>query len=254
MSGNDQSLPASNRQKPSGAQNRATGGFLASFGVSVEPDLLKQALTHRSWAYEHGGAPHNERLAFLGDSILGQAVTVKLYTDFPDVSEGELSRYRAALVSSVALAEVARGIGVGPELRLGRGEQLTGGREKDSILADAVEALIGAVYLSTDPATAAQFVRDLIGPLLDDPERLTVSLDPKTGLQETAAALGLPNPAYTVVGEGPDHGRTFTATVELDGVVGTGVGTSKKAAELAAAREAVLGLRDRDRSRGRTQR
>src|SRR5690606_36054018 len=119
--------------------------------------LVQLALTHRSWAFEHGGAPHNERLEFLGDSILGQAVTVKLYRDFPELSEGELSRRRAALVSSVALAEVARTINVGPYLRLGVGEARSGGREKESLLADAVEAIIGAVFLLTSPKTATEF-------------------------------------------------------------------------------------------------
>lgn len=228
---------------PPGSPSGEPGGFLSSFGVAVDPELLQLALTHRSWAYEHGGAPHNERLEFLGDSILGQAVTVKLYRDYPDLSEGELAKRRAALVSTVALAEVARGLGLGAELRLGKGEELTGGRDKDSILADTVEATIGAVYLSTDPETAAQFVRELIAPLLEDPDRFTVALDPKTSLQEEAAARGLPHPAYEVTGEGPDHDRRFTARVELAGAVGTGRGTSKKAAELAAARDAVAQLR-----------
>ena len=224
-------------------------GFLASFGVAVDPQLLQLALTHRSWAYEHGGAPHNERLEFLGDSILGQAVTVKLYRDYPDLDEGELAKRRAALVSSVALAEVARGIDLGAQLRLGVGEERTGGRGKDSILADTVEAIIGAVYLSTDPDTAAAFVLRLIEPLLADPERFTVALDPKTTLQELAAARGKPHPQYEVVGEGPDHDRRFTARVELDGAVGVGTGTSKKAAELAAARDAVGQLHARKAAR-----
>ncbi len=202
-------------------------------------------MTHRSWAYENGGAPHNERLEFLGDSILGQSVTVKLFTDFPDLSEGELSRRRAALVSSVALAEVARNIGVGAHLRLGVGEERSGGREKESLLADAVEAMIGAVYLSTDPETAAGFVRNLIDPLLADPERFTISLDPKLPVQEEADARGVPRPSYEIVGSGPDHDRRFEATVELDGIRGKGAGISKKAAEIVAARELVLKLNDR---------
>ncbi|CAG7622006.1 ribonuclease III [Leucobacter soli] len=218
---------------------RETDGFLAPFDVSVDPDLLELALTHRSWAFEHGGAPHNERLEFLGDSILGQAVTVKLFRDFPDLDEGELAKRRAALVSTVALAEIARRIDLGAQLRLGVGEERTGGRGKDSILADTVEAIIGAVYLSTDPGTAADFVLQLVDPLLDDPERFTIALDPKTTLQELAAARGLPHPLYEVTSEGPDHDRRFTAHVELDGAAGRGVGTSKKAAELAAARDAV---------------
>lgn len=242
------SRSADERQEPSGSlsvNESDPGGFLARFDVPVDPELLELALTHRSWAYEHGGAPHNERLEFLGDSILGQAVTVKLYRDYPSLDEGELAKRRAALVSSVALAEVARSIDLGEQLRLGVGEERTGGRGKDSILADTVEAVIGAVFLSTDTETAAAFVLRLLEPLLADPERFTVALDPKTTLQEMAAARGLPHPQYEVTGSGPDHDRRFTARVELDGATGTGSGTSKKAAELVAARDAVEQLRAR---------
>ncbi|QBE50417.1 ribonuclease III [Leucobacter triazinivorans] len=215
------------------------------FGLSVDPELLQLALTHRSWAYEHGGAPHNERLEFLGDSILGQAVTVMLYRDSPELSEGELAKRRAALVSTVALAEIARGLGLGASLRLGRGEELTGGRDKDSILADAVEATIGAVFLSLGPEIADRFVLDLIAPLLADPDRFTASLDPKTALQQEAARRGLPHPPYETRGSGPDHDRRYTSRVTLDGASGVGRGTSKKVAELAAARDAVAQLRGR---------
>ncbi|NLB46427.1 MAG: ribonuclease III [Microbacteriaceae bacterium] len=230
--------PPSSPPSPADAQSDL-GGFLAPFDVQADPVLLQQAVTHRSWAYENGGAPHNERLEFLGDSILGQAVTVKLFTDYPDLSEGELSRRRAALVSSVALAEVARTVGVGQHLRLGVGEERSGGREKESILADAVEAIIGAVYLSTDSETAGRFVLRLIEPLIADPERFTISLDPKTTVQEEADARGITRPAYDIVGSGPDHDRRFHATVELDGFNGEGLGISKKAAEIAAARELI---------------
>ena len=240
--------------KPSKSLQGEVGGFLAPFGVSVDPDLLRLALTHRSWAYENGGSPHNERLEFLGDSILGQAVTVKLFTEYPDLSEGELSRRRAALVSSVALAEVARGIGVGEQLLLGVGEERSGGREKESLLADAVEAIIGAVYLSNEPHVAAAFVLQLIEPLLADPERFTISLDPKTTVQEEADARGVPRPVYDIVGSGPDHDRRFQATVELDGVLGGGSGISKKAAEIAAARELVTQLRDQGKLKHRKSR
>ena len=125
--------------------------------VEIDPALLQLALTHRSFAYENGGIPTNERLEFLGDSILGQAVTVKLFRDHPELDEGELAKRRASLVSSVALAEVGRAIGVGPYVRLGRGETMTGGADKPSILADTVEAIIGAVYLDAggDAATDA---------------------------------------------------------------------------------------------------
>lgn len=244
---------AQRASEPSGTPLDSQGGpdgFLSSFGVTIDPELLSLALTHRSWAYEHGGAPHNERLEFLGDSILGQAVTVKLYHDYATLAEGELATRRAALVSTVALAEIARGLGLGAFVKLGKGEELTGGREKGSILADTVEAIIGAVYLSTDAETAARFVRELIAPLLVDPERFTASLDPKTLLQEATAARGLPHPPYETYGTGPDHARRFTSRVVLEaagglaGVTGVGRGTSKKAAELAAARDAMRQLRE----------
>lgn len=221
------------------------GGFLDPFGVAVDPELLTLALTHRSWAYEHGGAPHNERLEFLGDSILGQAVTVQLYRDFPSLNEGELAKRRAALVSTVALAEIARGLDLGASLRLGRGEALTGGREKESILADTVEAVIGAVFLSTDPATANRFVLDLIAPLIADHERFLNALnalDPKTSLQVEASKRGLPNPQYTTSGSGPDHDRRYRSKVSLGDVTGRGEGTSKKTAELGAAQDALTRL------------
>ena len=240
--------------KPSSSPQGEVGGFLAPFEVAVDPDLLRLALTHRSWAYENGGSPHNERLEFLGDSILGQAVTVKLFTEYPDLSEGELSRRRAALVSSVALAEVARGIGVGEQLLLGVGEERSGGREKESLLADAVEAIIGAVYLSNDSQVAADFVLQLVEPLLADPERFTISLDPKTTVQEEADARGVPRPAYDIVGSGPDHDRRFHAKVELDGAFGEGSGISKKAAEIAAARQLVTQLRDQGKLKHRKSR
>jgi len=239
----------STEPKPPESSRDEIGGFLVPFDVQVDPDLLELALTHRSWAYEHGGAPHNERLEFLGDSILGQAVTVKLFQDFPDLDEGELAKRRAALVSTTALAEIARGLGLGLALKLGKGEKQTGGRNKDSILADTVEAVIGAVFLSTDPRTADRFVLDLVAPLLDDPDRFTVSLDPKTTLQQIAAERGLPHPPYDTTGTGPDHDRLYTSRVTVDGVTGTGSGTSKKAAELAAARHAVAQLEASRRKR-----
>ncbi|MEB4613276.1 ribonuclease III [Leucobacter sp. M11] len=221
------------------AHKRAANGFLDRFGIALAPEDLKLALTHRSYAYEHGGIAHNERLEFLGDAILGQAVTVKLFLDYPKLSEGELAKRRSSLVSAVALAEIARGIGLGEHLLLGRGEELTGGREKESILADTMEAIIGQVFLSAGPEQATAFVRELIEPLLEDPDRFTVSLDPKTSLQELASEHGFAQPAYEVIGSGPDHDRTFAATVHLGRATGTGAGKSKKAAEVAAARDAV---------------
>jgi ribonuclease-3 len=214
-----------------------------ALGVNVSPALLEQALTHRSFAYENGGIPHNERLEFLGDSILGQAVTVMLYRENPTLDEGDLAKRRASLVSSLALAEVARTIGLGEHIRLGRGELLTGGKDKSSILADTVEAVIGAVYLDAGPDDATAFVLRLIRPLLDNPERFGAAMDPKTSLQELAARLGRPSPVYTVTETGPDHSKRFVASVALgDEAIATGGGTSKKHAEMAAALEAWTSL------------
>lgn len=204
-------------------------------GVEIDPELLSLALTHRSFAYENGGIPHNERLEFLGDSVLGQAVTVRLYTRHPELEEGSLAKRRASVVSTVALAEVARRIGLGVHVRLGRGEILTGGRDKDSILADTMEALIGAAFLSAGAEAAAAMVLRLVEPLLADPERYGAAMDPKTSLQEIAARLGLPAPGYSVEATGPDHDRRFTATVTVGDLATTGNGSSKKQAEMAAA-------------------
>jgi ribonuclease III, bacterial len=204
-------------------------------GVDIDPELLSLALTHRSYAYENGGIPHNERLEFLGDSILGQAVTVHLFTTHPQLDEGALAKRRASVVSTVALAEVARGIGLGQYLRLGRGEDQTGGRDKDSILADSMEAVFGATYLSAGPDAATELVLRLLAPLLADPERYGAAMDPKTSLQELAARLSLSPPVYTVTAEGPDHHRRFTATVSVGEVTSTGEGSSKKQAEMAGA-------------------
>ncbi|MEV7691920.1 ribonuclease III [Microbacterium sp. NPDC089189] len=212
----------------------------------MDPELLSLALTHRSYAYEHGQIPHNERLEFLGDSVLGQAVTVRLYTTHPELDEGSLAKRRASVVSTLALAEVARGMGLGRHIRLGRGEQLTGGDDKDSILADTTEALIGATYLSAGPDAATALVLRLIEPLLADPERYDAAVDPKTALQEIAAQLGHPAPVYRVESTGPDHARHFSATVTVGPIHAVGAGTSKKQAEMAAALQTWRRLSGRD--------
>jgi len=218
-------------------------GLTEALGVEIEPELLELALTHRSYAYEHGGVPHNERLEFLGDSVLGRAVTVMLYTEYPDVDEGELAKRRAGLVSTVALAEVARTIGLGAYIRLGKGEEMTGGRDKSSILADATEAILGAAYLSLGSEIAEELVLRLVRPLIDAPERLGAALDPKTTLQEIASRRGVGLPVYTIVPSGPDHARIFTATVAVGTLItATGTGTSKKQAEMTAALEACTAL------------
>ncbi len=222
--------------------------LLATLQIELSPDLLDLALTHRSYAYEHGNVPTNERLEFLGDSILGQAVTVMLYTTYTGLDEGELAKRRAALVSTVALAEIARTVGLGGYLKLGRGEELTGGRDKASILADTVEAIIGATYLDQGPEVATALVLRLVMPLADDPSRFGISMDPKTSLQERAAQRGYQAPVYEMQESGPDHQKSFLATVTLRPagkghvVSATGNGSSKKHAEMAAAAAAFQQL------------
>jgi len=220
--------------------NHSSRADLSSLlGIDIGPELLELALTHRSFAYENGGVATNERLEFLGDSILGQAVTVMLFTENPDLDEGELAKRRASLVSTVALAEVARFIGLGQYLRVGRGEELTGGRDKSSMLADTVEAIIGAAFLSRGGEEATALVYRLIAPLLADPERFGATMDPKTSLQELSARRNLGAPSYVIVDSGPDHLKRFQATVMLqDREIATGVGSSKKQAEVAAALDA----------------
>jgi ribonuclease-3 len=227
------------------AERKTLSDLTQKLGVDIDPELLSLALTHRSWAYENGQAPHNERLEFLGDSVLGLAVTVRLFTGHPELEEGALAKRRASVVSTVALAEIARGIGLGAHLKLGRGEILTGGRDKDSILADTMEAIFGATYLSTGSDAATGLVLRLVEPLLADPERYGAAMDPKTALQELAAHAGLLPPAYEVTSTGPDHDRRFTAIVTVGELSAEGAGTSKKHAEMAAALTAWRALSGR---------
>jgi ribonuclease III len=216
----------------------------AVLGEPLEAALAEQALTHRSYAYEHGGLPTNERLEFLGDAVLGLFVTDALYRAHPDLPEGSLARLRAGVVSTRALAGVARGIGLGREVRLGRGEEATGGRDKASILADTLEALLGAVYLDQGLAKAALVVERLFAPLLDSLLADDAGRDWKTALQELGAGEGLGVPEYRTAESGPPHERAFTAEVLLSGrVLGTGEGRTKKQAEQQAAERACRALR-----------
>jgi ribonuclease-3 len=237
---------------PGGAQHaaRAADWLAEALGVQLPDDLLTLALTHRSYAYENGGLPTNERLEFLGDSVLGLVVTDELYRSQPDLPEGQLAKLRASVVNMTSLARVARSLGdggLGPQLLLGRGEETTGGREKDSILADALEALIGALHLGCGLDTASAIVHRLFDPLLVQSATRGAGLDWKTSLQELGAALGLGPPSYRVEDDGPDHAKTFTAAVVLAGEVhGTGSGRTKKAAEQEAAEVAWLALSDRE--------
>ena len=216
-------------------ESSARESLTEKLGVEIDAELLALALTHRSYAYENGGLPHNERLEFLGDSVLGLAVTAQLYERFPDVPEGDLAKRRSAVVSTLALADVARGIGLGEHLMLGRGEEQTGGRDKDSILADATEAVFGAAFLSAGRAEADALVLRLITPLIEDPARYGAAVDPKTSVQELAARLGVEAPSYVVTSTGPDHDRRFRAVLTVGEYTASGTGTSKKQAEMAAA-------------------
>jgi ribonuclease-3 len=188
--------------------------------VELEAELLVLALTHRSYAYENGGLPPNERLEFLGDAVLGLVVTDHLYRRHPDLPEGQLAKLRASVVNMMALAGVARDLGdggLGAHLLLGRGEELTGGRDKASILADGLEAMIGAVYLAHGIDVARGLVHRLFDPLLEAAPLKGAGLDWKTSLQELTAAQGLGVPEYRVDDEGPDHRKEFTATVYVGG-------------------------------------
>jgi ribonuclease-3 len=218
----------------------------------LDPELLDRALTHRSFAYENGGLPTNERLEFLGDSVLGVVVTETLYRTHPDLSEGRLAKLRAAVVNARALAEVGRAIGLGEHVKLGRGEEATGGRQKASILSDTVEAVIGAVHLSGGGfETSAQVVHRLFDPLIEAASAMGAGLDWKTSLQELSAEHSLGVPEYVIEDSGPDHMKTFTAQVRVgDRLYGNGTGRSKKEAEQAAAETAygeivaALGVED----------
>jgi len=218
--------------------------LLEKLGVHLDPELLVLALTHRSFAHEAGGIPTNERLEFLGDTVLGLVVTESLYRTRPDEPEGALAKMRAATVSQRGLAGVARDLDLGRYVLLGKGELATGGRDKDSILSDTLEALFGAIYLTHGLETAREVVERLVGPTLAAAAGLGAGLDWKTSLQELSASLGLGAPHYDVTGEGPDHARTFTARAIVgDEVRGTGVGPAKKVAEQQAAEAAYHALK-----------
>jgi ribonuclease-3 len=222
----------------------------AALGVQVDQELMERALTHRSFAYENGGLPTNERLEFLGDSVLGLVVTTALYQNHPSLPEGRLAKLRASVVNSRALADVARKLGpkgLGPYLLLGRGEETTGGRDKESILADTLEAVLGAVYLQYGLSGAAEVVHRLFDPVMARAARLGAGLDWKTSLQELTATRALGVPDYHIEQTGPDHAKTFTAWAVVAGVRHGGVqGRTKKEAEQRAAEAAFIALTAED--------
>lgn len=210
-----------------------------ALGVELPDQLLTMALTHRSYSYEHGGLPTNERLEFLGDSVLGLTITEELYHRHPDCSEGDLAKLRASIVNTHALADVGRQLsedGLGAYLLLGKGEEHSGGAGKSSILADGVESLLGAIYLEHGVAVAREVILRLFNDLLDTAPTLGAGLDWKSSLQELTASRGMGAPTYAVTSTGPDHDKEFTATVTVGASeYGKGLGRTKKEAELKAA-------------------
>ena len=227
-----------------------------ALGVPISAELLTLALTHRSYAYEHGGLPTNERLEFLGDSVLGVVVTERLYKRYPDRPEGELAKIRASVVNMHALADVARGLGeggLGRHLYLGRGEELTGGRDKASILADGLESLFGAMFLDHGLDTSREIILAIFDDVIAKAGKLGAGLDWKTSLQELSSERELGPPQYQITSTGPDHDKEFTATAVVGGEnLGTGVGRSKKEAEQKAAALAWEKLNNRGPGAGDT--
>jgi ribonuclease-3 len=214
-----------------------------SFG---RPGLLRESLTHRSFSNEQPGKdfPHNERLEFLGDAVLDLVISHLVYRSFPRLPEGELTRIRAEVVSEKALAELARSLALGCCLRLGRGEDRSGGRDKDSLLADAFEAVLGAVFLDGGFEAARGVVERLFADGVAHSARRKVGVDHKTRLQEILQARHGKTPEYVLLqAEGPDHQRIYSVEARFEGeAIGSGRGRTKKKAEQEAAREALSGL------------
>ena len=220
-----------------------TRHMLEELGIEIDPQLYSLALTHRSYAYENGGLPHNERLEFLGDSVLGVVVTEYLYRSYPDFPEGRLAKLRAAGVNAQSLAAVAQGLELGDELLLGRGEITTGGSGKASILADSLEALFGAVLISNGRDAADRLLHHLFDPLVDQAVTIGAGLDWKTSLQEICAERELGLPGYRITETGPDHDKRFTAVAVVgEASIAPGHGRSKKQAEQQAAEAAFTAL------------
>jgi ribonuclease III len=213
--------------------------LVARLGVELSEEILKQAITHRSFSYENGGIPTNERLEFLGDSVLGIVVTDELYRKNPDAQEGQLAKLRAAVVNAKALADVARTLGLGEFLLLGKGEEATGGRDKSSILADAVEAILGAIYVEHGLVKSGEVILQLFAPILAASAELGAGLDWKTSLAELINSKSLGAIEYVIEQSGPDHDKRFSAQVKVgQDLYGNGEGKSKKEAEQHAAASA----------------
>jgi ribonuclease III len=238
-----------------GADDANARALERSLGLAFrDAELRSLALTHRSFAFEHELAFNNERLEFLGDAVLGLVVTDMAYRTFPDLAEGELAKLRASIVNMSSLAHVARGLGLGDAVRVGKGEEMSGGRDKASILADALEAMLGAVYLDQGLGVATELIERLFRPRMTAYARGEGERDYKTILQELASQDLRSLPEYRIAERGPDHQKEFTATVFLVGKPwGTGTGRSKKEAEQQAAHEAWQRLSQETARAGSTQ-
>ena len=232
-------------------QNNLDSELLASrlskrLDISVSQNLIELALTHRSFAYESGGIPTNERLEFLGDSVLGLIITEELYRRFPDLDESRLSPLRSSVVNTQALADLARSLQLGDYLRIGKGEEVTGGRDKNSILADSFEAVIGAIYLDNGLAATQQILLGWLTPVLDRVISEGGGVDSKSALQELSAALGYGVAEYEIQESGPDHDKSFTARAIVNGTqYAWGNGKSKRQAEQIAAKLALDTLKSK---------
>lgn len=217
--------------------------LIEALGITVDTDLINLALTHRSFAYESGGIPTNERLEFLGDSVLGLVVTKELYEQLPDMDESRLSPLRSGVVNTKALAQIARELNIGKFLRIGKGEESSGGREKNSILADALEALVGAIYLEHGFDVTTKIILKWFRPVIKSAMDQGMGIDGKTALQELISAKNLGLLEYQVSETGPDHDKNFSAEVIVGGEpIASGSGKSKRDAEQAAARAALTKL------------
>ena len=221
-----------------------TAPLLASLDVDLVEEYLRLALTHRSFANENGHLPNNERLEFLGDAVLGLSIAARLYEKYPTRPESDISKMRASIVSRFGLADIARDMGLGAFILLGKGEANSNGRDKDSILADTTEALFGAIYLQHGFETARRVILALFAEKVDAAVSTRNHMDWKTSLQELCAERKLPSPEYSATSTGPEHNQVFTAQVHVDGqLLGEGVGPNKKQAEQQAAEKATLIIR-----------
>lgn len=219
--------------------------LLEHLGVDIDRDMLKLALTHRSFANEHDHLPNNERLEFVGDAVLGLSIASRLYHDHPSRPESDISKMRASIVSRYGLADVAHEINLGDYILLGKGELATGGREKDSILADTMEAIFGAIYMQHGFEPTRDVILSIFAEKLQVVTATGLHSDWKTALQERLAELKAPPAVYSATSEGLEHDPVFSATVTVgEKLLGTGTAPNKKKAEQMAAHDAVTRLRD----------